>query len=178
MKLDDEKGKYGDPTDGGITDTASFDQWFSDSLGTNESAGHTISLQRDDDGIYEYMTNDFYPIDNRLIGNEGDDHNNFFTYTISASFTYNECTSQFFEFASNDDAWVYVDNSLVIDSGGAGTTQSQYVNLDRLGLEEGNVYALYFFFAHRRDAIESLFHMRTNIQLNTGELPAITGFYD
>ena len=178
VKFDDEIGAYGDPGDGGITDSESFDQWFSDSLGTNESAGHTVSLQRDDDGVYEYMTNDFYPIDDRLMGNEGDNHNNFFTYTFSASFTYDECTSQFFEFASNDDAWVYIDNSLVIDLGGTATTQKQYVDLDRLGLVDGNVYTLNFFFAHRRDTIDSLFHMRTNIQLNTGELPSIAGFFD
>lgn len=178
VKFDDEVGAYGDPGDGGITDSESFDQWFTDSLGTNQSAGHTVSLQRDDDGVYEYMTNDFYPIDDRLMGNEGDDHNNFFTYTISASFTYDECTSQFFEFASNDDAWVYIDSSLAIDLGGTATPQTQYVNLDRLGLVDGNVYTLRFFFAHRRDTINSLFHMRTNMQLNTGTLPSIAGFFD
>ncbi len=176
--INDIAGSYGIPGSTGVTDLASFDEWFRDVLGTNQAVGHTISLQRDAEGVYEYMTDDFYPIDYRLMGNEGDAHNNFFTYTVSASFTYHECTSQFFEFASNDDAWVFVDDRLVIDLGGTATPETQYVDLDRVGLVDGEVFSLRFFFAHRREALDSLFHMRTNILLTTGELPSIAGFND
>ncbi len=178
VAINDTAGTFGSAGTAGITDSGSFSQWFRDELGTNQATSHTISLQRDAGGVYEYLTNDFYPIDDRLMGNEGDFNNNFFTYTFSASFTYDQCTSQFFEFASNDDAWVFINDSLVVDLGGTATPERQYVDLDRMGLVHGQVYTLDFFFAHRRDVFGSLFHMRTNIPLTTGALPSITGFYD
>ena len=178
VSIDDTAGTYGSAGGGAITDAGSFDQWFRDDLGTNQSTAHSISLQRDAEGVYEFMTGNFFPIDGRLQGNGGDAQNNYFTYTIAASFTYNQCTSQFFEFESNDDAWVYIDDKLAVDLGGVATSSRQYVALDRLGLVDGQEYTLNFFFAHRRNAASSLFRMRTNLVLRTGALPTITGFYD
>ena len=171
VAIEDTAGTYGGAGGGAITDAGSFDQWFRDELGLNQSTGHSIALQRDAEGVYEYMTDDFFPIDDRLQGNGGDPHNNYFTYTIAASFTYNQCTDQFFEFESNDDAWVYIDDELVIDLGGVPTSSRQYVALDRLGLVDGQEYTLNFFFAHRRDAGNSFFNMRTNLVLGSGDLP-------
>ena len=135
--INDIAGVYGTAGNAGITDSTSFGQWFRDELGVNQSTYFTISLQRDAMGVYEYMTDSFFPIDGILRGNEGDPNNNLYTYTISASFTYRECTGQFFEFESNDDAWSFVDSKLVIDLGGTVTPERQYVALDRLGLVDG-----------------------------------------
>lgn len=135
--INDTAGAHGLPGTGDITDSTTFGQWFRDVLGTNQSTAHTISLQRDATGVYDYSTTSFFPIDGRLRGNEGAPNNNLFTYTISASFTYHACTGQFFEFESNDDAWAFVDSKLVIDLGGTATPVRQYVDLDRLGLVTG-----------------------------------------
>lgn len=178
VPLNDTAGTYGSAGGGAITDAESFDQWFRDELGTNQSTGHSIALQRDPEGVYEYMTDNFFPIDGQLQGNGGDSHNNYFTYTIAASFTYNQCTDQFFEFESNDDAWVFIDDKLAIDIGGVATPSRQYVAMDRLGLVDGQEYVLNFYFAHRRDAATALFEMRTNLVLGTGALPTTLGFYD
>ena len=176
--INDIPGAYGTAGTAGITDSTSFEQWFRDALGVNQSTLYTISLQRDAMGVYEYMTKSFFPIDGLLLGNEGAPNNNLFTYSLSASFTYNSCTGQFFEFESNDDAWAFVDSKLVIDLGGTQTPERQYVDLDRLGLVDGRTYTIDFFVAHRRVAVESMFHMRTNMNLVTGEMPTVLAFYD
>ena len=177
-QLNDIPGVYSGTGTAGITDSTTFGQWFRDMLGTNQTTAHTISLQRDGLGVYDYMTTSFFPIDGRLLGNEGEPNNNLFTYTLSASFTYSACTGQFFEFESNDDAWAFVDSKLVIDLGGTLTPTRQYVDLDRLGLVAGQTYTIEFFFAHRRVDPASLFHMRTNMELVTSAVPSITAFYD
>ena len=131
VEIEDTAGAYGSAGSGAIDDAGSFDQWFRDELGTNQSVAHSIALERDAEGVYEYMTAEFFPIDGQLYGNEGDPHNNYFTYSIAATFEYDQCTSQFFEFESNDDAWVYIDDKLAIDLGGVVTPSRQYVALDR-----------------------------------------------
>lgn len=176
--INDIPGAYGTAGTAGITDSNTFGQWFRDELGTNQSTQYVISLQRDELGVYDYMSTSFFPIDGLLMGNEGDPNNNLFTYVISALFTYESCTGQFFEFESNDDAWAFVDSKLVIDLGGTLTPERQYVDLDRLGLVDGQSYLIDFFFAHRQVGTDSLFHMRTNMQLKTSTMMVVTAFYD
>ena len=96
------------------------DPWFhktveSDTLYTTLNERATITLVRDDEGVYEYLDNTFHPIDGSLLGNEGDDHNNFFTYAIRAEFTYEQCTGQFVEFMGTDDAWLFIDGNMVME---------------------------------------------------------------
>ena len=122
---------------------------------------HTITLSLNG-GVYEYLDDDFHPADGRLFGNENDPHNNYFTYTISAEFVYEQCTGQFVEFMGTDDAWLFIDGELVMDLGGVRPDSQQYVDLDRLGLEDGDVYEVHFFYAQRQP-LEAVFHLRTNI---------------
>ena len=96
--INDIPGAFGAAGTAAITNTETFGHWFRDQLGINQSTPYTISLQRDAMGVYEYMTDSFFPIDGNLLGNEGEPNNNLFTYAISASFTYSACTGQFFEF--------------------------------------------------------------------------------
>ncbi|MEE9295515.1 MAG: fibro-slime domain-containing protein, partial [Phycisphaerae bacterium] len=162
--LNDSKGSAGISSTGGIDSADSFGQWYRDVLGMNLSMPHTIDLVRDGGGIYEFISNEFYPIDGQLHGNQGDAHNNYFTFRFTAYFTYEACNAQFFEFMGSDDAWLFIDRSMAIDLGGIIPSTDQHVDLDRLGLVDGEVYAMQFFYAHRNPT-QAMFRVRTNVPL-------------
>lgn len=172
LAIDDFAGKAASFSDGGITSADTFDQWYDDQLGVNIAKSHTITLTRNGTGVYEYLEGEFYPIDHQLYGNEGDAHNFYFTYEIKADFVYESCTDQFLEFAGADDAWIFVDDKLGIDLGGIMAGTSQVLEMDRLGLTDGEMYTAHLYFAHR-ESTESSFELRTNIELQNDE-PFVT----
>ena len=157
----DLAGTAGVTSDGGISSSDSFDEWYRDMLGVNLAMEHTITLTLNGT-VYEYLDDGFHPVDGYLFGNEGDDHNNYFTYAISAEFVYERCTGQFLEFVGTDDTWLFIDGELVMDLGGVQPDSQQYVDLDRLGLKDGDVYEAHFFHAQRQP-LKAVFQLRTNI---------------
>ncbi|MDY3921777.1 MAG: fibro-slime domain-containing protein [Hallerella porci] len=91
-------------------------------------------------------------------------HNYSFSMKISAQFQY--VKGQYFEFRGDDDVWVFIDNRLVVDIGGCHSPVEGAVNLDTLGLIEGETYPFRIFFSER-NATGSNFKMRTSINLET-----------
>lgn len=168
--LNDTAGLSGGPANANVTSSSSFDDWFNDALGTNLSMSYSITLVLNNNGVYEFMDNAFYPIDDALFGNEGYLHNGNFTFETNFSFIYNACNSQFFEVSGADDVYLFINGSLVIDLGGVLNAQQQTVDFDRLGLTDGNTYQARFFYANRHSTGADL-NLRTNVEMI---MPTIT----
>ncbi len=168
------------PDAGGISSPASFSQWFSTVSGENVAMKHAIQMTRDQDGAYVYSSADFHPIDGELYGNQGAAHNRGLTLTIDAAATYRECGRQFVQFAGDGDVWMYVNGSLVMDMGGMHPGGGQTIDLDRLGLSDGQPVRIQMFYAQRATNAAA-FSLKTNLVLSTGTsvgAPAVAGLYD
>ena len=170
VSLNDTAGMYGSKSTAGINSASTFNHWFNDVLGVNLAAAHSLDLVLGSDGVYEYETNDFHPIDGRMFGNEGMAHNHFFTFTATTTFTHHACDARFFEFAGADDAWLFVDGRLVLDVGGVAPLTPQRITMDRLNLTDGQIYRLDFFYAQRQSAVSG-FSIRTNLDLARRSIP-------
>jgi fibro-slime domain-containing protein len=166
VMINDTAGDAGFAGDAAITSETTYAQWYKEILGVNLSMLHTIQLSVDaSTGVYEYLNGSFYPIDGLGYGNEDDAHNNYFTFEIVAHFEYSACTDQFIEFMGADDAWIFIEQDMVIDLGGIDANTNQWIDIDRLSLVDGEEYTMRLFFAHRHGL--SQFNLRTNIELWT-----------
>ena len=166
--LGDFGGVSGVTSSGGVTSPATFYEWFRDILGENLGTTADITLTDDGTGVYEFTTSNFYPIDGLLYGNQGGSRNDNFTYAVAAKFTYDASAGQFVEFEGGDGTWIFIDGKLAIDLGGVKSNVSQHVDLDRLGLADGQNYQVRLFYANRNRSKE--FRFRTNVFLTPGPI--------
>ncbi|MDM8557470.1 fibro-slime domain-containing protein [Candidatus Parabeggiatoa sp. HSG14] len=139
-----------------------LEDWYSDDIDASRVKVHDITLKKNEEGVYSFESNSFFPVDEELDGNEGNSHNYHFTYEIHGEFTYRK--GQVFHFKGDDDLWVYINKKLVIDVGGVHSAESDKVNLDDLDLVEGETYPLELFFAERHTT-QSNFKMETDLVL-------------
>lgn len=183
--LGDSAGSLSSYTDSGaITSADSFTQWYRDVPGKNLSQALTLTLTRsggtDEQPIYSYQNTSFFPIDGQMYGNSGGspDHNFHFTFELRTQFTYRQGQGQVFSFYGDDDVWVFINGELVIDIGGVHGKVAQLVELDRLGLTDGETATLDFFFAERHRT-ESNFRIDTTLWLATDPvMPTVSALYD
>jgi fibro-slime domain-containing protein len=85
-----------------------------------------------------------------------------FSMEMHKMFTYKK--GQVFTFNGDDDVWVFINNKMVIDLGGVHYATTASVNLDTLGLTEGEQYWFDLFYSERLTA-ESNIYITTNMQL-------------
>ncbi len=172
---------------------SSLDDWFvtqtMDNGYTNEFC-HNLIMHKNDEGLFEINDASFFPANDYLYlddaetirnphyqnPNNIDDENYFgnnyhFTMEISAQFEYTP--GQTFYFRGDDDVWVFIDSQLVVDLGGIHGPLEGSVDLDTLGLVEGNTYNFKLFFAER-NCCGSNFRMVTSLNLRTNS----TLFYE
>jgi fibro-slime domain-containing protein len=184
----DHAGNEGAASHGGITSQASMNMWYNDVLGTNMSRLISLTLQRQSDGSYVFddkldptyaALGGFFPIENILFGNPGGspDRNFHFTFELHTQFTYLAAGNQMFKFIGDDDVFVFINDKLVIDLGGVHAAMEQYVDLNRLGLQDGHTYWLDFFYAERHRT-QANCRIQTNLQLTNTQPAAITAQFD
>lgn len=148
------------------TGAENFAEWYNDVPGVNQST--TIDLQLEPSprraGFFIFSDTSFFPIDGRLWGNEGNEHNYHFTLETHATFKY--IGGETFRFTGDDDMWVFINRRLAIDLGGLHAPESDEVSLDTLArsheLVVGEIYPLDFFFAERH-TVQSNFTIETSI---------------
>ncbi len=143
-----------------LTDAPTFNQWYNNVQNVNQSTQIILDLMEIQPGVYSYQNNNFFPIDNMLFGNQGNNHNFHFTTEIHTVFTY--MGGESFTFTGDDDVWVFINKKLVIDIGGVHGNSPGSVNLDNLGLTMGINYPLDVFHAERHTT-QSNFRIDTTI---------------
>jgi fibro-slime domain-containing protein len=150
--------------------TDNFNQWYNDSSASTTITGESLIFSDDaTPGIFVFDDQTFFPIDGMGNGNTpGESHNFHFTMELHSTFAY--ATGQSFSFTGDDDVFVYINGELVINLGGVHGAETASVNLDTLGLTEGENYSFDLFFAER-NTTESHFHAETSIAFNDPVVP-------
>jgi fibro-slime domain-containing protein len=161
----DHKPVYNDATPMISTSgAANFNQWYRDVDGINQAFDVDIAFTQTQPGLFVYDSNQFFPIDGRGFGNEGNPHNFHFTTEIHTRFTYKG--GEVFTFRGDDDVWAFVNNKLAIDLGGLHQPRMTTINFDQraaeLGLTRGETYPMDIFHAERH-TVESNFRIETSI---------------
>jgi fibro-slime domain-containing protein len=149
-----------------ITDQTSFDQWYRDTPGVNETVQVPVTLTPDASGNLVYDSTAFFPIDGMGFGNTpGQQHN--FHFTTEAHVRFGYIAGQKFTFRGDDDLWIYVNGKLALDLGGMHLPIAATIDFDKqaaeLGISPGGTYQMDIFHAERHTN-ESNFRIETNIR--------------
>ncbi len=139
-----------------ITSEETFYEWFHEVPGVNVELEGVLDLTEEPpgSGIFVYESED-----HTIVPGEGA-----FTTEIHSEFVYKE--GQTFSFSGDDDVWVFIDNRLVVDVGGLHNEETGSVNLDELGLVQGETYTIDMFHAERCYPV-SVFRLQTSIDCFT-----------
>jgi len=149
---------------GCITSDSSFYEWFRFKDGVNYEFDYTVTATWDaDQNSYSYSNPSFFPLDGRGYGDEGKGHNFGFCFSLHNQFTYQG--GEVFDFAGDDDVWVFIGGKLALDLGGVHSTETGTILLDSLQLTVGNPYNFDLFFCERH-VVGSDIAFSTDVELN------------
>lgn len=160
-----------------------FYQWFHEVQGKSWKHDSEVTFYRQEGNKYTYdggngsgQGRQIFPLDNVKDGNpiyestcisRNECHNFHFTAHLSVPVRINASGSERFDFAGDDDVWVFLNGKLVLDLGGVHDRRTGYftVNSDgtinsylddklyrenyNIGIKSGDVVELQFFYAER-----------------------------
>ncbi len=147
-----------------LTTAANLDMWYTSVPAFNlviPSSLNAINLpfgQRQ----FNYPS-DFFPLDGQGLGDfRSTGHNFHFTMSYAQSFMYDASLPNLFDFAADDDLYVFINGNLWVDLGGIKPTENPVINKDLnadaagLGLVDGGIYTYQLFFAERHTTQSAL----------------------
>jgi fibro-slime domain-containing protein len=147
-----------------VSGAESFEQWYRDQDGVNQSAPLELALEEIEPGLYAHQNDAFFPLDDQGFGNQGRAHNFHFTTEIHARFVYRG--GEIVRFRGDDDLWLFVNGRLALDLGGVHEAAEGEVAFDEHArawqLRPGRVYPIEIFHAERHTQ-QSVFRLQTNI---------------
>ncbi len=128
----------------------------------NKQIDTTLTFMHQGNGIYNFESSDFFPLDGKGFGSEKTknwdgksykyDHNYSFSMMLEREFVYSKGLR--FEFSGDDDVWVFINDELALDLGGCHPEKSGSFDLDNvaetMNLTLGKSYKIRFFFAERQ----------------------------
>jgi fibro-slime domain-containing protein len=149
-----------------VTDQASFDQWYRDVPGVNQTFKVSVPLTDAGDGNLAYDSSAFFPLDNMGFGNTPNQQHNYH-FTTEAHMRFGYIAGQKFTFRGDDDLWIFVNGKLALDLGGMHAPIAATIDFDTqasaLGIQAGGTYQMDIFHAERHTS-QSNFRIETNIR--------------
>lgn len=149
-----------------ITNQASFDQWYRDVEGVNQTFTVDLPLTDAGNGNFVYDSAAFFPLDGMGFGNAPNQMHNFH-FTTEAHLKFGYVAGQKFTFRGDDDLWIFVNHKLALDLGGMHLPISATIDFDAqasdLGIRPGGTYQMDIFHAERHTD-QSNFRVETNIR--------------